>query len=77
MIANVLVVGPLFAERELRDWLAELRPREFVTDDAAPETAPVTAPQEGEQTAPTEVVPQETVESSVFFAAIKRVLGLS
>jgi len=41
------------------------------------ETAPVTAPQEGEQTVPTEVAPQETVESSVFFAAIKRVFGLS
>ena len=41
------------------------------------ETAPVTAPQEGEQTAPSVVVPEETVESSVFFAAIKRVFGLS
>ena len=41
------------------------------------ETAPVTAPQEGEQTAPTAVAPEETVESSVFFAAIKRVFGLS
>ena len=41
------------------------------------ETAPVTAPQEGEQTAPAEVVPEKTVESSVFFAAIKRVFGLS
>jgi len=40
------------------------------------ETAPVTAPQEGEQTAPTAVAPEETVESSVFFAAIKRVFGL-
>ena len=41
------------------------------------ETAPVTAVQEGEQTAPTAVAPEETVESSVFFAAIKRVFGLS
>jgi cytochrome c oxidase subunit 1 len=41
------------------------------------ETAPVTAPQEGEQTPPSVVVPEETVESSVFFAAIKRVFGLS
>ena len=41
------------------------------------ETAPVTAPQEGEQTAPTAVAPEKTVESSVFFAAIKRVFGLS
>jgi cytochrome c oxidase subunit I len=41
------------------------------------ETAPVTAVQDGEQTAPTAVAPEETVESSVFFAAIKRVFGLS
>ncbi len=53
------------------------RESDFFPQHLPDETAPVTAPQEGEQTAPTEVVPQETVESSVFFAAIKRVLGLS
>ncbi len=53
------------------------RESDFFPQHLPDETAPVTAPQEGEQTAPTAVAPEETVESSVFFAAIKRVFGLS
>jgi len=53
------------------------RESDFFPQHIPDETAPVTAVQDGEQTAPTAVAPEETVESSVFFAAIKRVLGLS
>jgi cytochrome c oxidase subunit 1 len=53
------------------------REEDYFPQHIPDETAPVTAVQEGEQTAPTAVAPEETVESSVFFAAIKRVFGLS
>jgi len=53
------------------------REQDYFPQHIPDETAPVTAVQDGEQTAPTAVAPEETVESSVFFAAIKRVFGLS
>ena len=53
------------------------REEDYFPQHIPDETAPVTAVQEGEQTAPKAVAPEETVESSVFFAAIKRVFGLS